>query len=224
MSVQTTLLDGLDPELTQKLLARRDLFAKAAKTLGAAASIPAVLATVASEAVGQGLPGQVVDVLNFALTLEYLEAEFYQRGLGAPGLIPGRYRAVFSQIGKHEIEHVRTLRGALGPQAVGKPQFDYTGRGQYPDVFRNFNTFAAVSNTFEDLGVAAYKGQAGNLMGTPVLTTALRIHSVEARHAAEVRRIRGVRGWDGPFDLPKSKPEVLFLAGPFIVGMPGLFG
>ena len=219
MTTESMLLDQIEPELSTKLLARRDLFAKAAKTLGAAASAPAVLAVVASEAVGQGLPGQVVEVLNFALTLEYLEAEFYARALQTPGLIPPRYRAVFQQIGKHEVAHVRTLQGALGSAAIAKPNFDFTGRGKFPDVFSNFNTFAAVSNTFEDLGVAAYKGQAGNLMGTPVLTTALQIHSVEARHAAEVRRVRGILGWDGPFDRAQNKFEVLAQAGPFIAGL-----
>jgi hypothetical protein len=215
---EPTILDTLDPDLVDRLASRRNLFAKAAVTLGAAATAPAMLAAVSGEALGQGLPGQVTEVLNFALTLEYLEAEFYQRALGTPGLIPGRYRTVFQQIGKHENAHVRFLVGALGPAARPRPQFDYTARGRFPDVFSNFNTFATVSQTFEDLGVAAYKGQAGNLMGTPVLGPALQIHSVEARHAAEVRRVRGVLGWDGPFDRPLSRFQVLAAAGPFIVG------
>ncbi len=212
------LLDTIDPDIQAKLLTRKGLFARAAAKLGAAATAPAVLAVASSEALGQGFPGQVASVLNFALTLEYLEAEFYQTALATPGLIPGRYRAVFAQIGRHEVEHVRTLRGALGGAAQGSPRFDYTGRGKYPDVFSNFETFAAVSNTFEDLGVAAYKGQAGNLMGTPALAVALRIHSVEARHAAEVRRVRGILGFDGPLDQPLDKFAVLAAAGPFIAG------
>ncbi len=211
-----SLIDTIEPEIRNRLTSRRGLFAEAAARLGSAATIPAVLAVASTEALGQGLPGSVSDVLNFALTLEYLEAEFYHRALTTPGLIPPRYRAAFAQIGKHEVEHVRTLQGALGGAAIASPSFDYTGRGQYPDVFSNFATFAAVSNTFEDLGVAAYKGQAPFLLGTPTLTVALRIHSVEARHAAEVRRIRGLLGFDGAFDAPKSKFEVLAAAGPFI--------
>ena len=218
MTAEPNILDQLDPDLTQRLTSRCDLFAKAATTLGAVATAPAVLSLVSTEAFGQALPAQVVEVLNFALTLEYLEAEFYQIALRRPNLIPGRYRTVFAQIGKHEVAHVRTLSGALGPAAIAKPQFDFTGRGQFPDVFSNFATFAAVANTFEDLGVAAYKGQAANLQGTPVLTTALQIHSVEARHAAEVRRVRGTFGWDGAFDQPLTKAQVLAAAGPFIVG------
>lgn len=212
-----TLIEQLDPDLEARLTSRRDLFSKAALKLGALATAPTMLATVSTGAFAQGLPGQVVEVLNFALTLEYLEAEFYREALSARGLIPGRFRAVFTQIGKHEIAHVRTLTGALGPAAIPKPRFDFTGRGKFPDVFQNFDTFTTVSSTFEDLGVAAYKGQAGNLQGTPVLTTALQIHSVEARHAAEVRRVRGAFGWDGAFDQPLGKAQVLSLAGPFIV-------
>ena len=218
MNDNAKLIDAIDPDLQSDLMSRKGLFARAAAKLGALATAPAVLAVASSEAFGQGFPGQVADVLNFALTLEYLEAEFYSTALSTPGLIPGRYRAVFQQIGRHEVEHVRTLRGALGGAAIASPRFDYTGRGQYADVFSNFGTFAAVSNTFEDLGVAAYKGQAGNLMGTPALATALRIHSVEARHAAEVRRVRGILGFDGPLDQPLDKFAVLAAAGPFIVG------
>ena len=216
MTTEPALLDSLDPDLTARLASRRDLFAKAAARLGALATAPAVLTLAAGEAFGQGLPGEVAEVLNFALTLEYLEDEFYRTALGTRGLIPGRFLPVFQQISRHERAHVRTLAGALGGAAIPKPRFDFTGRGQYADVFSNFATFAAVSNTFEDLGVAAYKGQAGNLQGTPVLTTALQIHSVEARHAAEVRRVRGNFGWDGAFDQPKTKAEVLAAAGPFI--------
>ena len=211
-----SLIDTIDPEIQARLLSRKDILFGVAKKLGTAATVPAVVALASKEALGQGFPGSVTDVLNFALTLEYLEAEFYARALATPGLIPGRYRAVFSQIGIHEKEHVATLQGALGPAAIGSPRFDYTGKGQFPDVFSNFNTFAAVSNTFEDLGVAAYKGQAGNLMGTPALSTALRIHSVEARHAAEVRRVRGLVGFDGPLDAPKNRIEVLLAAAPFL--------
>ncbi len=218
MTNEPMLLDTIDSDLTQRLTSRRGLFGRAAMTLGAVASAPVVLAVASREAFGQVFPSQVSDVLNFALTLEYLEAEFYATALATRGLIPARDHAVFAQIGRHENEHVRLLTRALAGAAVTKPTFDFTARGQYPDVFSNFETFALLSSTFEDLGVAAYKGQAGNLQGTPVLTTALQIHSVEARHAAEVRRVRRMLPWDGAFDQPKTKAEVLAAAGPFIAG------
>ena len=142
------------------------------------------------------LPDIVVDVLNFALVLEHLEAEFYVRGVGTPGLIPAEMRESFDQIRRHEVAHVAFLQQLLGSRAVAKPTFDYTARGAFADVFSNGQTFAAVAQTFEDTGVRAYKGQAANLMGhNDVLRAALRIHSVEARHASQVRRLRGQKGW-----------------------------
>ena len=186
--------------------------------LGALATPSILLAAVSTEALGQGLPRQVAEILNFALTLEYLEDEFYRTALAQP-LIPQRDAAVFAQISKHETAHVQTLRGALGGAAVGKPQFDFTARGKYRDVFRNFRTFALLSQTFEDTGVAAYKGQAPRLTGGgALLTTALRIHSVEARHAAAVRIIRNQTPAPAAFDKPMSMGQVLAAVKPFIVG------
>jgi len=142
------------------------------------------------------LPQDIVDVLNFALTLEYLESTFYDTGVGTSGLIPASDLAVFQQIKKHEDAHVAFLLGVLGSAAVAKPTFDFTAGGMFSDVFSNYATFQAVSQAFEDTGVRAYKGQAANLMSQPdILTAALQIHSVEARHAAEVRRLRGLDGW-----------------------------
>ena len=164
----------------------------------AIASVPLALAALASDAYGQGkaLPGIVVDVLNFALTLEFLEAEFYTRGLGTSGLIPADMREVFDQIRKHEDAHVALLQRVLGGRAVSKPGFDFTAGGTFSDVFSNAQTFAALAQAFEDTGVRAYKGQAANLMGQKmILRTALQIHSVEARHACQVRRMRQQKGW-----------------------------
>jgi hypothetical protein len=216
------VLGQIEPDLADKLVTdRRSLFSGTAAKLGLLASAPVVLAMASQQAFGAGkLPQSVVDVLNFALTLEYIEDAFYTAGNKAKGLIPAKYHAVFGEIGKHEAEHVKLLKGALGAAAVKAPKADFTAGGKYPDVFSNFDTFATLSQTFEDLGVAAYKGQAGNLIGNgDILTIALRIHSVEARHAAEVRRIRGMAAWDGAFDKPMTKDEVLAAAKPFLVGM-----
>ncbi|MDP9041233.1 MAG: ferritin-like domain-containing protein, partial [Bacteroidota bacterium] len=138
-----------------------------------------------------------VDVLNFALTLEYLEAKFYQMGLSA-GIVPSSDMTVITQIGKHETSHVATLKAAIssaGGTPVAEPTFDFTAGGSFPDVFTNYATFLTLANAFEDTGVRAYKGQAPNLLGTDLLTAALDIHSVEARHASEIRRLRGQKGW-----------------------------
>lgn len=178
------------------------------------------------------LPTIVVDVLNFALTLEHLEAEFYTRAMDARGLVPANLRDVFDQIRKHEVAHVTFLQGVLGSAAAPKPTFDFTGgmgnnSGPFADVFTNPNTFMALAQAFEDTGVRAYKGQAANLMGhDDVLLAALRIHSVEARHAAMVRRLRGQKAWitrSDPSGLPPAAAAIYHGEGntfQFILGQP----
>ena len=212
-----SILGDLTPDVVDTLVtSRRGLFFNSARRLGTFASAPLLLAAVSQEAFAGGLPKQIVDTLNFALTLEYIEAAFYKAGL-SKGVIPPRYHAVFAIISKHEAEHVAFLKSALGSAAVKPPNADFTAGGKYADVFSNFKTFLTLSQTFEDLGVAAYKGQAGNLIGNgAILTAALQIHSVEARHAAEVRRIGGKKAWTGAFDEPKSKQQVLAAAKPFL--------
>lgn len=130
------------------------------------------------------------------MTAEYLETEFYSTGLNTPGLIPNELRQVFVRILLNEVGHREVLLTVLGINAIPKPFFDFTGRGAIPDVFTNFTSFSGLGQAFEDNGVRAYKGQAGNVMSDKfVLTTALRFHSVEARHASELRRINGQKGW-----------------------------
>lgn len=149
-------------------------------------------------------PATPTGALQLALTLEYLEAKFYNMGL-ASGVIPtgGRDEKVFMQIASHENDHVAYLIAGLGSNVVAEPTFDFTVGGMF-DPFNAtgigntaaYAQFLALAQAFEDTGVRAYKGQAGNLITTPdLLTAALQIHSVEARHASEVRRLRGLKGW-----------------------------
>lgn len=213
-----TILSTIDPDITERLVAnRREFFRSSALKLGALASGPMVLAMASQQAFGQELPQGIVDVLTFALTLEHIEDAFYRSGLDAPGLIPDQYVGIFNQIGKHEAAHVAFLSTALGSAAIKRPALDLTAGGKYADALTNFDTYLTLSQTFEDLGVAAYKGQAGNLIeNDDILQAALQIHSVEARHAAIVRKIGGKKSWDGAFDEPKTKEEVLAAAGPFL--------
>jgi rubrerythrin len=215
---QNTILGGLDPEVVERVnMGKRELFFGGARNLAIFAAAPLALALGANRAFGQDLPQQIKDVLNFALTLEHVEDFFYRSGLEQDGLIPDRYRDVFTHIGLHEAQHVALLESVLGADAVERPNIDATAGGKYADVLTNFETYLTLSQTFEDLGVAAYKGQAPNLMDNDdILQTALQIHSVEARHAAMVRRIGGKKAWDGAFDEPMTKEEVLEAAGPFL--------
>ena len=193
-------LTGADAGASVKT--RRDMFTDVKTMLGkfAVAGLPVAAAVAApTRASAQTAGVSVIDVLNFALTLEYLEAEYYVTGLDSAGLLTGGDRDAVAQISKHETAHVNFLRNAIngaGGTPVESPDFDFTAGGAFADVFTNPQTFLAVAQAFEDTGVRAYKGQAANLIGAPdVLTAALSIHGVEARHAAEIRRIRGVKGW-----------------------------
>ena len=217
MTTENSILSAIEPELADTIVqGRRDIFSKYAKAAGVMTSAPLVLALASNQAFGASLPKVIEDTLNFALTLEYLEAAFYDQG-NKSGVIPSQYRTVFRTIGQHENAHVKLLKGVLGSAAVAAPGVDFTAGGKYADVFENFETFRLLSQTFEDLGVAAYKGQAGNLVGSKeILTVALQIHSVEARHASEVRRIGLKFGWDGAFDKPMTKNAVLAAATPFL--------
>ena len=198
-------IEKTDPEIYERLDGRRAAIKKFASFSGKVAltAIPIALGSMFKKSYGQTGTALILDVLNFALTLEYLEAEFYVRGLAAPGLIVTADRAAFQTISLHENAHVEFLRTtivALGGMPVAKPNFDYTAgngsmTGPFADVFSNYATYLAVSQTFEDTGVRAYKGQACNLMSSnEVLRAALRIHSVEGRHAAHVREIRRRNG------------------------------
>ena len=153
------------------------------------------------------------DALQLALTLEYLEDEYYRMGLGTANLIPAADRAVFLQISKHETAHVAFLKSALsslGETPAAKPNFDFTAGGNFAP-FSDYQQFMTLAQAFEDTGVRAYKGQAGNVMSNKdVLTAALQIHSVEARHASQVRRMRNNKGWielnDGGNMPPATNP------------------
>ncbi len=195
---ETTIFGALDPELMDRVVSRRGAVERSGKLAGALAiaSMPVAFGLLAKKAFAQGgLPQGIIDVLNFALTLEFLEDDFYVLGVGSAGLIPGEDLPIFQQISKHETAHVALLQSVLGASAVAKPTFDFTAGGTL-DPFNDYPTFQVLSQGFEDTGVRAYKGQAAALMSDNlILTTALRIHSVEARHASEVRRLRGQKGW-----------------------------
>ena len=140
----------------------------------------------------------LTDALQLALVLEYLEDEYYRTGLATTGLIPSSDRTVFQQISKHETAHVAFLKAALTSLEAtpgAKPKFDFTAGGNF-QPFSDYKQFMILAQAFEDTGVRAYKGQAGNVASNKaILQAALQIHSVEARHASQVRRMRMNKGW-----------------------------
>jgi hypothetical protein len=190
-------IEKVDPEVHERMSPRRDAI-KNITSFGskvALAALPFAFATIFKKAYGQTAPVAVNDVLNFALNLEYLESYFYNQGIGASGLIPSSDLLYFTTVQADENAHVTFLKSVLGSAAVAMPTFDLTAKGNFPTVLSNYQTFLAVANAFEDTGVRAYKGQAPNLLGNQVvLTAALSIHAVEARHASAIRSIRAYYG------------------------------
>jgi hypothetical protein len=192
-----------DPEFNERISPRRDAIKNFTGfgTKVALSALPFAIGGLFKRAYGQAASSDIIGVLNFALTLEYLESEFYKRGVSTPGLIPAGTPAVaaLTAIRDDEAKHVSFLRTAISgaggtPVTYSAASFDYTAKGNFPDVFINYDTFLAVAQAFEDTGVRAYKGQAGNLMSNrTILTAALNIHSVEARHASHVRQMRKAR-------------------------------
>lgn len=201
MNIIKFLDEFTSENLTQKVSSRRDVFSTfgSLSKKAALAAIPFGMATTGAKAY-TAQSNDAVGALQLALTLEYLEAEFYMMALESGVLPSGRAEAVYMQISKHEDQHVAFLRSGLegaGATPVSKPTFDFTVGGMFDPFNDNgsgqevaYAQLLALAQAFEDTGVRAYKGQAGNLMGTPFLTPALQIHSVEARHASEIRRLR----------------------------------
>ena len=198
-------IEKTDAEVYERISPRRkamsEFFGFGKKV--AIASLPFALGSMFKKAYSQ-TSADVEGVLQFALTLEYLEGEFYTRAVASAGLVPaGAALGAITTIRDHENQHIAFLKTtiqSLGKTPVSKPTFDFSAGngsnvGPFKNVFIDYDTFLAVAQTFEDTGVRAYKGQAPALLGTGgVLTAALNIHSVDIR---QMRKARGanVKPW-----------------------------
>ncbi len=190
-----------DPEFQDRISPRRAAI-KNITSFGskvAVAALPFAFSTLFKKAYGQTATSSVTDVLNFALTAEYLESAYYNK-YTTKSYIPAKDLPGLQIITVDENNHVKFLKSQLGSAAITSPTFDFSGgsgsgNGPFASVETSYDTFLALAQAFEDNGVRAYKGQAGNLLGNQVvLTAALNIHSVEARHASHLRYIRQTRG------------------------------
>ena len=189
-------IEKVDPEVYDRLDSRRSVF-KHMSGLGqklTAAAIPLAVGAIFNKAYGQTPAGLAAnDVLNFALKLEYLEMFFYQQRTAVTGL-SSTTSAALALIGTDETNHVSFLRTVLGSAAITAPTlatFDFTAKGTFNPT--DPTTYLALAQALEDTGVRAYKGAAPltNVMANKtILTAALNIHSVEARHASHIRAIR----------------------------------
>ena len=161
---------------------------------GAAAAGPALTRALAHSKHG-AFSGGDVGIVNFALTLEKIEAELYKRALAVDGLEPD-VKKLIESIAKNETEHVQTLTQALqglGGKADPAPQIRLPQLANQDDVLRT-----AVE--LEDLGVYAYNGAATQIQSKDLLQAAASIVQVEARHAGALRELAGQSPTVGPFD------------------------
>ena len=175
----------------------------------------ALLGALAVPAAGEAAAASDVAILNYALTLEYLQSSFYTEAeqLGA---IRGELKRIPRQLGAVERAHVTALKQALGGAAVKRPAFDFRG------VTEDSPKFLKTAVAFEDLGTAAYKEQAARIKSPALLAAAISIHSVEARHAAWIRFLAGVIPAAAAFDQGKPISEVRAIVASthFVVARP----
>ena len=192
-------------------MSRQAFIVRGAVTAGAVYGLGAV-APFVKEALAQDGGGDV-EVLNFALTLEYLEAAFYTQGLKQVGGLAGDAKSLATEIRDNENEHVTALTQTvedLGGKPVQAPKVDFG------DAFANQKAFLKLAQTFEDTGVSAYNGAAPMIESAEVLGAAGSIVQVEARHAAAIRSLNGQPIADSGFDKPLEMQAVLDAVQPFV--------
>ncbi|HKF83343.1 MAG TPA: ferritin-like domain-containing protein [Solirubrobacterales bacterium] len=153
-----------------------------------------------------------IGILNYALTLEYLETAFYADVVKS-GLFKGADLETIRKFGQEEAEHVQALTAAV-KQLGGKPAPE--PKAEFP--LENAKSVLELAGTVENLGAAAYLGQAANIQSPEVLASALAIHSVEGRHAAVLNTLLGESITpDGAFAKPADVKTVLESVEPFLV-------
>jgi Ferritin-like domain len=200
--------------VAESSLSRRRLLGLALAGTGTA-----LLSGVSKAEAASGLAASDIGILNYALTLEYLQASFYTEAERS-GALTGKTAAAARVVGSVERAHVKAFRKLLGAKAVKRPLFNFAGATEQQQPFLK----TAVA--FEDLAVAAYKGQAPLLRSKAVLAAAVGIHSVEARHAAWMRELFGITPAVHAFDQPASKQKIngIVASTHFIVARPHVKG
>jgi serine-rich repeat adhesion-like glycoprotein len=189
-------------------LSRSEVILKGALAAGAVYG-----AAIVSPFVRQALAmsdGGDVGILNFALTLEYLESTFY-REAKSRAKASGELKSLIDLVARDEDEHVGALTETikkLGGKPVAEPKFDFPYKGT--------KEFLKLAQTFEDTGVSAYNGAAPQIKSKEVLAAAGSIVQVEARHAAAIRLQNGQEPSPQAFDPSLEKAEVLKAVEPFI--------
>ena len=191
-------------------MTRQSFVLRGAVAAGAVYGLGAV-APYVSQAMAQDSGGDV-DILNFALTLEYLESAFYKEALSKVNL-SGEAKKLTQTISENEDEHVAALTKAvksLGGKPAAVPKVDFG------NAFSSQKSFLKLAQTFEDTGVSAYNGAAPAIQSKEVLASAGSIVQIEARHAAAIRTLNGNPITDGGFDKALKMDQVLKAVKPFV--------
>ncbi len=156
-----------------------------------------------------------LEILNYALKLEYLEADFYAQGIQG-GVLSGRELELVTPIAAHEAAHVTALTDTvtqLGGTPAERPMFTYP-----EGTFTDRDAFLMTASTFEELGVKAYHGQVQAIESVDILAAAAAIAGVESRHAAILADITGGNPFPAPVEGTLTMEEVLEAAMPFLGG------
>ncbi len=166
------------------------------------------VAPFVSEALAAGGGGDA-DILNFALTLEYLETAFYKKAQTLP--LSAKTKALAKEFGAQEAQHVAALTKAIsgaGATPVKSPKFSFP--------ITDEASFLKLAVTLEDTGVSAYNGAAPSIKSKAILGAAGSIVQIEARHAAAIRLMAGQMPAPNAFDPKLSKDQVLKAVKPFL--------
>ena len=213
-------VDGAIREHEQAVAAdtRAAFFRKAAVGGGALLASGTFMGMLPELASAKPSKQQDIKILNYALTLEYLEAAFYAQAASS-GAITGDQLAFAQLVAAHEAAHVKAIKGTIGAlhgKPVAKPAFDFKGTNTDPA------TFIPTAFVLENTGVHAYLGQAGRLKSKALLAAAASIVTVEARHASAAAILQGNAPYgsgagsitpDGAFDTAKSMKAILKAVG-----------
>jgi hypothetical protein len=210
-------VDGAVSEAAEEVSGdtRLSFLKKAGVAGGAAVSGGAILSAFAPSAFaasGHGRPPASfgkgdVGILNYALTLEYLEAAFYNGATAANMSLTPQTAAFLKIVTKDENAHVAFLKEHLGSKAAKEPSFNFKGANTSPEMFTK------TSQVLENTGVHAYSGQALNIKSAAYVKAAISIVTIEARHASVIGLLNDPTGEmiapNGPFDTPLSAAKVL---------------
>ena len=194
-------------------LTRQSFLVKGAIAAGSVYGLSTVAPFVSEALAAEG--GGDVEILNFALTLEYLESAFYEQALKKVNGLGADAKKLATTIQRNEAEHVDALAEAiksLGGTPVKTPMVDFG------DSFASERAFLKTAQTFEDLGVSAYNGAAPAIKSNEVLGSAGSIVQVEARHAAAIRQLNGQPITEAAFDKALKQPQVLQAVKPYVKG------